>query len=56
MNDHLVPVENPAPPRPRKPEAFTSSIIASWPFSKMALVLSQSPRARAPAKRQSSNP
>src|SRR6476661_8685530 len=29
MNDHLSSVGNPAPPRPRSPEAFTSSISAS---------------------------
>src|SRR5688500_18712527 len=29
MKLHLTPVGNPAPPRPRRPEAFTSSMIAS---------------------------
>ena len=28
-NDHFIPVENPAPPRPRRPEFFTSLIMAS---------------------------
>src|ERR1043166_9094653 len=28
MNDHLSPVGNPAPPRPRSPEFFTSSTTA----------------------------
>jgi len=28
-NDHFMPVENPAPPRPRNPEFFTSLIMAS---------------------------
>jgi hypothetical protein len=28
---HLMPVGNPAPPRPRKPEFTTSSTIASGP-------------------------
>ena len=28
-NVHFMPVENPAPPRPRRPEVFTSSITAS---------------------------
>ena len=32
----------------RKPDAFTSSMIASRPFARIALVPSQSPRARAP--------
>ena len=29
MNDHLVPVGNPAPPRPRRFDFFTASVIAS---------------------------
>ena len=29
MNDHLVPVGNPAPPRPRNPESFTRVITSS---------------------------
>src|SRR5438132_99006 len=28
MNDHLRPVGNPAPPRPRSPDSFTVSVIA----------------------------
>ena len=28
-NVHFMPVENPAPPRPRRPESFTSSMTAS---------------------------
>ena len=28
-NDHFIPVLNPAPPRPRKPEFFTSAMMAS---------------------------
>ena len=45
MNDHLRPVGKPAPPRPRRPDALISSMIASWPRWISALVLSQSPRA-----------
>ena len=30
---HLIPVGNPAPPRPRSPEAVTSATIASGPIS-----------------------
>ena len=29
MKLHLVPVGKPAPPRPRRPEAFTFSMISS---------------------------
>ncbi len=29
MNDHLRPVGKPAPPRPRRPEAFTASMTCS---------------------------
>ncbi len=29
MKLHLVPVGKPAPPRPRRPEAFTASMICS---------------------------
>src|SRR2546421_722275 len=29
MNDHLVPVGKPAPPRPRRPLALTSSMTSS---------------------------
>ena len=29
MNDHLVPVGNPAPPRPRRLDFFTASVMAS---------------------------
>ena len=50
MNDHLSPVGNPAPPRPRRPLAFISSMMPSLPLASSALVLSQSPRLRAAAK------
>ena len=56
MNDHFMPVGKPAPPRPRRPEAFTSSMIASGPTAISALVLSQSPRACAAFSRQSWKP
>ena len=45
MNDHFSPVGKPAPPRPRRPEALISSMIQSRPFSMIALVPSQAPRA-----------
>ncbi len=53
MNDHFSPVGKPAPPRPRSPEAFTSLMIQSRPFSSIALVPSQAPRERAPSRPQS---
>jgi hypothetical protein len=56
MKDHFRPVGKPAPPRPRRPDFFISSMMASWPRSISALVLSQAPRARAPARRQSWTP
>src|SRR3984885_6063174 len=30
MNDHFVPVENPAPPRPRSPESLTAGSMIDW--------------------------
>ena len=37
MNDHLRPVPKPAPPRPWRPELFTSSTTASGVISPSAL-------------------
>src|SRR5262245_35354229 len=56
MSDHFSPVGKPAPPRPRRPEAFTSLTMASRPLSRMALVPSQAPRLRAPSRPQSPRP
>jgi len=53
---HLMPVGKPAPPRPRKPEAFISLMIHSWPLSINFFVLSHAPRAMAPLRRQSPKP
>ena len=50
---NLRPVGKPAPPRPRRPEAFISLMIQSRPLSMMALVPSQAPRRRAPSRPQS---
>ncbi len=44
MNDHFRPVGKPAPPRPRRPDAFISLMMPSRPLSRMALVPSQAPR------------
>ena len=44
MKDHLRPVGKPAPPRPRRPEAFISLTIQSRPLSMNDLVSSQQPR------------
>ena len=43
MNDHFSPEGKPAPPRPRRPEAFMSAMIRSGPSSTMSFVLYQSP-------------
>ena len=37
MNDHLRPVEKPAPPRPWSPESFTSWITSAGAISVSAL-------------------
>jgi NADH-quinone oxidoreductase subunit F len=55
-NDHVRPVGQPAPPRPRSPEAFISLMIQSRPLSMIALVPSQAPRRRAPSRPQSWKP
>jgi hypothetical protein len=47
MNDHFSPVGKPAPPRPRNPEDFISSMIQSIPLSRKNFVPSQAPRRRA---------
>ena len=47
MKLHFMPVGNPAPPRPRRPLALITSMIASGPPAISALVSSQSPRLRA---------
>ena len=49
MNDHLSPVGKPAPPRPRSPDDFTSSIVASRPISSARAIPSYPPMAFQPA-------
>src|SRR5690606_22460932 len=56
MNDILSPVGKPAPPRPRNPDSLTCSTIQSRPLAISSLVPSQSPRRRAPSRRQSCSP
>ena len=53
---HLIPVEKPAPPLPRKPEEIISSVILSLPFNNISFVLSQSPRSFASARFQGLKP
>ena len=40
MNDHLRPVGNPAPPRPRSADFFTSAITASGAIFSPAILRS----------------
>ena len=47
MKLHFMPVGKPAPPRPRRPDSLTASMIASCPRCISLAVSSQSPRARA---------
>src|SRR5262245_6011969 len=56
MKDHLSPAGNPAPPRPRRSDFLISSMMASRPRANSSFVLSQRPRLRAPARRQSCSP
>src|ERR1700761_3174544 len=56
MNDHFMPVGKPAPPRPRRPEAFISLMIQSLPFLISSPVPSQSPRLRAASRENDSKP
>src|SRR6516165_8424929 len=53
MKDHFRPVGKPAPPRPRNPDSLICSTIHSRPLRISSLVPSQSPRRRAPSRRQS---
>ena len=47
-----MPVGKPAPPRPRRPEFFISSMMPSRPRARIAAVPSQFPRMRAAARFQ----
>lgn len=56
MNDHFRPDGKPAPPRPRSPDFFISSMIASGPVHSKSRVRCQAPRFSALGSRQSCSP
>merc|ERR1719221_1001557 len=50
MKDHFSPEGKPAPPRPRRPDAFMSAMMRSGPRRTSSLVRYQSPRFFAPSR------
>src|SRR5206468_6400568 len=50
MNDHFTPVGNPAPPRPRRPDSFTTATISAGDIPSAFWSATYPPRLRQPSR------